>query len=93
MDDNVRVHVIITGRVQGVGFRYDIQRAAQRIGVCGWVRNRRDGSVEGVFEGEKERVKRMLDWCQHDAALARVDRVSLAWEPFSGEYTDFSIVR
>jgi len=92
MAENVRAHVIITGRVQGVGFRYDTQWAAQRIGVHGWVRNRRDGSVEGVFEGEKERVNRMLDWCQHGSALARVDHVSLEWEPFNGEYTAFNIV-
>jgi len=92
MAESVRAHVIITGRVQGVGFRYDTQRSAQRIGVCGWVRNRRDGSVEGVFEGEKERVQRMLDWCQRGAALARVEQVSLAWEPFNGEYTAFTIV-
>jgi len=92
MADNVRAHVIITGRVQGVGFRYDTQGAAQRIGVYGWVRNRRDGSVEGVFEGEKERVNRMLDWCRQGSALARVDQVGIEWEPFNGEYTAFNIV-
>ncbi len=92
MEDNVRAHVVITGRVQGVGFRYDTQGAARRIGVYGWVRNRRDGSVEGVFEGEKERVNRMLDWCRQGSALARVDHVGIEWGPFSGEYTAFNIV-
>ena len=46
-----------------------------------------------MFEGEKERVDRMLDWCRQGSALARVDQVSLEWEPFSGEFTAFSIVR
>jgi acylphosphatase len=49
--------------------------------------------VEGVFEGEKEHVDRMLDWCRQGSALGRVDQVSLEWEAFSGEYTAFSIVR
>ena len=93
MADYVRAHVIITGRVQGVGFRYDTQWAAQRIGVHGWVRNRRDGSVEGVFEGEKERVDHMLDWCRQGSALGRVAQVSLEWEPFSDDYTAFNLVR
>ena len=56
MGENVRAHVIISGRVQGVAFRADTRWAAQRIGVFGWVRNRRDGSVEAVIEGEKPRA-------------------------------------
>jgi acylphosphatase len=92
MAENVRAHVIITGRVQGVAFRADTRWAAQRFEVCGWVRNRRDGSVEAVIEGEKERVEKMLAWCRQGPALARVDDVQLAWEPYTGEFAQFSIM-
>jgi acylphosphatase len=91
MAENVRAHVIITGRVQGVAFRADTRWAAQRIGVFGWVRNRRDGSVEAVIEGEKPRVEEMLAWCRKGSALARVDHVTLEWEPYTGEFTTFVI--
>jgi len=91
MGENVRAHVIIAGRVQGVEFRADTRWAAQRIGVFGWVRNRRDGSVEAVIEGEKQRVEEMLAWCRKGSALARVDDVKLEWEPYTGEFTQFII--
>jgi acylphosphatase len=91
MAENVRAHVIITGRVQGVAFRADTRWTAQRLEVFGWVRNRHDGSVEAVIEGEKERVEKMLEWCRQGPAVARVDDVKLAWEPYTGEFTQFSI--
>jgi acylphosphatase len=93
MAENVRAHVIIRGRVQGVGFRYDTQWAAQGAGVHGWVRNRSDGSVEAVIEGEKERVDRMLEWCRRGSALSRVDAVEVAWEACTGEFVAFAIRR
>jgi acylphosphatase len=57
-----RVHVIVTGDVQGVGYRYTLRLEAQRAGVSGWVRNRRDGSVEAEVEGAPERVDGILAW-------------------------------
>jgi acylphosphatase len=56
------VRAVVTGRVQGVGFRWSARRAAERIGVAGWVRNRADGSVEAHVEGPEERVDSMLSW-------------------------------
>jgi acylphosphatase len=93
MAENVRAHVIISGRVQGVGFRYDTQWAAQGIGVQGWVRNRRDGTVEAVIEGDKERVERMLAWCRRGSALSCVEAVEVSWEDYTGEFTAFAIRR
>jgi len=91
MGENVRAHVLITGRVQGVAFRADTRWTAQQIGVSGWVRNRRDGSVEAVVEGEEERVEKMLAWCRRGPALARVDEMKLEWEPYTGEFEQFII--
>jgi acylphosphatase len=90
---NVRAHVIVTGRVQGVAFRADARWAAERAGVTGWVRNRPDGSVEAMVEGGRAAVAQMLAWFRKGSALARVDEVASNWEPYTGEFTEFRIVR
>lgn len=70
--------VTIRGRVQGVGYRDWMQRAAERLGVRGWVRNRRDGSVEALVAGEAAAVRALLAACRRGPALARVDEVAEA---------------
>jgi len=92
MADNVRAHAVISGRVQGVAFRIETHWAAERIGVRGWVRNRRDGTVEALFEGERARVEEMVAWCRRGPELARVEAVDLRWEDYRGEFAKFSIV-
>ncbi|WP_375460541.1 acylphosphatase [uncultured Enterovirga sp.] len=77
------IRVVISGRVQGVGFRYWTGREAGRHGLAGWVRNRRDGSVEAVFAGPAEAVAAMLEACRQGPAGARVDAV--AEHPASAE--------
>jgi len=80
-----RVHVKIYGRVQGVWFRANTKEKAEEVGVGGWVRNMPDGSVEAVFEGEDEKVEKMIEWCRHGPPLARVDRVEVRYEDLKGE--------
>ncbi len=89
--EKVRARVIVEGRVQGVFFRYHTQEAALRFEVKGWVRNRRDGSVEALFEGYKEKVDQMIQWCHRGPSEARVTKVHLNWEDYIGEFDDFSI--
>ena len=91
MGKQVRAHAVISGRVQGVFFRVETQRAAERFGVCGWVRNRRDGSVEAVFEGEQHAVDATLNWCQQGPGMARVDKVDVSWQDYTGEFKSFDI--
>ena len=92
MDDKVRAHVIITGRVQGVFFRMETQRAAQRIGgVTGWVRNKRDGSVEALFEGDKTQVGKVLEWCHVGSPNSNVKNVNVEWEEYAGEFSRFDV--
>lgn len=93
MDDKVRAHVIISGRVQGVFFRMETMQAAQRFGVFGWVRNLRDGTVEAVFEGKKSQVDRILDWCIQGPPNAHVTDVKKEIQVYSGEgeFSDFRI--
>ncbi len=69
-------HVSVSGRVQGVGYRAWVMDEARRNGLSGWVRNRRDGSVEAVFVGEEEDVAAMVAACRRGPGTARVDRVS-----------------
>jgi acylphosphatase len=71
------VHARITGRVQGVGFRAWMEQTAERLGVQGWVRNRRDGSVEAVIAGDTSKVDEMLTMCWQGPPAARVDGVSV----------------
>jgi acylphosphatase len=72
------VHVIITGIVQGVGYRTLVEREAERRGLAGWVRNRRDGSVEAVFSGGDVTVAAMLGACRRGPPAGRVDDVAEA---------------
>jgi acylphosphatase len=92
MSRPVRAHVLISGRVQGVCFRMETQRAAENIGVSGWVRNKRDGCVEAVFEGEETLVNEAVSWCRKGAPLSRVDDVSVNWLPYTGEFKGFKIL-
>ena len=91
MQKQVRAHAIISGRVQGVFFRMETQRAAGRFGVFGWVRNRPDGSVEAVFEGQQQAVDAVLQWCQEGPNLAVVKNVEGKWLDFTGEFESFDI--
>jgi len=87
----VRAHVRVSGRVQGVGFRYSTQHVAREAGLGGWVRNLRGGGVEAVFEGEQADVDRVVEWCRHGPPGARVENVDLEWETPSVE-REFSIL-
>jgi acylphosphatase len=76
--------VIVRGRVQGVGFRYAVARAAQSRGVAGWVSNRPDGTVEAVFEGEPEAVDSLVRFSRDGPRGAAVDRVDVVDEEPEG---------
>ena len=89
--DNIRVRLIIQGRVQGVWFRDSTRREAMRLGVNGWVKNRRDGGVEVLAEGPEERVKQLVTWCHHGPSHARVTDVHQTEEAWQGEFDSFDI--
>lgn len=86
-----QLHLVVSGLVQGVGYRHSTYRKAIELGLRGWVRNLPDGDVEAVFQGDRARIERMLAWCRHGPALARVDRVSETWQPASPAYDEFQI--
>lgn len=86
-----QIHCIVRGRVQGVFYRASTQREAKRLGVTGWVKNRPDGSVEIVAEGEDEALREFLGWVQRGPTAARVEKVDTRWRGFSGEFGEFRI--
>lgn len=90
---NVRAHVIFFGRVQGVFFRDNTRRKAEELGVTGWVRNLRDGSVEALIEGPKEKVEELIEWCRTNQPYARVTEAKVSWEEYRGEFQEFFIRR
>jgi acylphosphatase len=65
----------VTGLVQGVGFRYALRDEAQRLGLRGWVRNRADGSVEALAQGEPQALEALIDWARRGPPAARVDQL------------------
>ena len=87
----IRAHVLISGRVQGVSFRWYTQRMAQRLGLSGWVRNLADGRVEALFEGPDQQVRQAVSWCYHGEGMARVENVEASYHEASGEFRGFRI--
>ena len=87
----VRRHLLISGVVQGVGYRWSCQRAAKGIGVTGWVRNLPDGRVEVVAQGTKEQVEQLIQWCYRGPEEARVSDIAVADEETAGDFQDFGI--
>jgi len=80
----IRRRLIVHGRVQGVGFRWAIARAAESRGVSGWAANRADGTVEAVLEGEPDAVEALIRICSEGSRGSRVDRVDVAEEQAEG---------
>jgi len=83
--NRVRAHVHVSGRVQGVYYRANTRDAARDAGVDGWVRNLDDGRVEAVFEGPRDAVEGMVEWCHDGSPAARVEDVDVTYEDARGE--------
>jgi acylphosphatase len=84
------VHVVVEGRVQGVGFRAWVEREAQRRRLSGWVRNRSDGSVEAVFSGDEAQVRSMVEACHRGPRMASVRSVNSSVHP-DQDWTEFAV--
>jgi len=89
----VRAHVFVSGRVQVVFFRMETRYEAMKRNIVGWVRNTSDGRVESIFEGERGDVERLIDFCRMGPPGARVTKIDVQWEEYTGEFKDFKIRR
>ena len=93
MSLHARVHLVITGLVQGVAFRQSAAFEAERLGLAGWVKNLPDGRVEAEAEGAREKLEVFARWCEHGPTGARVEWVDARWSDASGKERGFQIVR
>ena len=97
MDDKLvelppaRLHVIVEGRVQGVGFRYYVLEKASLLGLTGWVRNRWDDTVEVLAEGGREPLDKLLSTLHKGPTASYVENLKVDWEDYLGEFGGFSI--
>ncbi len=88
---DTRIHLIISGIVQGVSFRTSTLKEALRLNLTGWVKNCPDGSVETVAEGEENKIEEFILWCRQGPSLAKVESLKIRKENFLGEFKNFSI--
>ena len=92
MSENKRtVHVRVEGRVQGVGYRAFVEMRAAELGLTGWVRNRRDGSVEAVLQGSPDAIEAVLDACRAGPPASRVARLDIIGEGV-GAFDGFDVL-
>ncbi|HEX9561807.1 MAG TPA: acylphosphatase [Candidatus Dormibacteraeota bacterium] len=89
--EHERLHGVVRGDVQGVGFRYFLAREARALGLRGWVRNRDDGSVEFVAEGPRHDLERLLEAARRGPGHARVAGVSVEWSSAGGGLEPFDL--
>lgn len=92
MKKNVRVKVLVSGRVQGVFFRQNTKDLAKKFGLKGWVKNLPNGKVEAVVEGKKETVEKLVEWLKKGPSLAKVEDLKIDWQEAKGDFEDFQIL-
>ena len=86
-----RLHLIISGRVQGVGFRAFVHKQAQELALNGWVRNLPDGKVESVAEGPEEKLNHFLNYCKQGPTRSQVTSIAESWEKPENHWNQFTI--
>ena len=88
-----RVHLLISGEVQGVCYRATTREEAERLGLKGWVRNLDSGQVEAEVEGPQDLIDELIRWCHHGPPAAEVSEVKVTPREFRGEFRGFGILR
>ena len=91
MGEKVRVHIVVSGRVQGVLYRAGARQKARELGITGWTHNLIDGRVELMAEGEQEKVEQFAEWCRQGPPLAKVENVEIEYEDSKGDLEDFEV--
>ena len=86
-----RLHIVIEGIVQGVFYRASTIEESSKLGLTGWVKNCPDGRVEAVFEGNTDKIEKILEWCKEGPPGAVVRNVETVWEQATGDYNSFTI--
>jgi acylphosphatase len=87
-----KIHLIISGKVQGVFYRVNAKRKAEELGLKGWIKNTSDGKVEIVAEGNEDGLKEMIEWCYNGSSGAVVDEVEAKWMECEKKFDKFEII-
>ncbi len=90
---NSRLHATVSGRVQGVSFRFFVLEQASQLDLTGWVRNRWDGSVELTAEGNRQRLEALLSALRQGPPMASVEDVDFEWQVYTGEFIRFDVTQ
>jgi len=93
LTEEIRVHIFVRGKVQGVYYRQNTLQKAQELGIFGWVRNLSDGRVEAIMEGSKINIEKMLAWCKEGPVGAYVEDVEIIYEEYKNEFSTFDIIK
>lgn len=86
------VHLLITGKVQGVFYRAAAKDVAEQLNLTGWIRNTKDGDVESLVTGEEDQIKEFIEWCKKGPGRAKVDKVTVT-EKEQEQFENFKIVK
>jgi len=86
-----RIHIIVSGRVQGVFYRLSAKRQAKILNLTGWIKNKENGKVEIIAEGEEENLRKLILWCRRGPLIARVEDIKTEWKEYKGEFEYFSV--
>lgn len=86
-----RIHAFVLGKVQGVFFRANTKKEANRLKIVGWVRNLEDGRVEFVAEGEESDLNCLIEWVKKGPSWAEVEDLQIEWEEYEGSFDYFEI--
>ncbi len=89
--EKVRAHLFVSGRVQGVFFRENAKKKAEKMSVSGWIKNLKDGRIEAILEGDKANVVELIKWAEHGPFWAKVESVETNWENYRAEFNNFEI--
>lgn len=89
--DKKRVHIIVLGKVQGVFFRASTKDTADNLELSGFVRNKSDGTVEVIAEGDRGQLQKLVDWCHIGPDRSIVSGVEVDWSPYTAEFQEFNI--
>ena len=87
-----RVHILVSGKVQGVFFRQALKVVAKKNNVLGWVRNLKDGRVEAIVEGDNKSINSVIEWTHIGPANSRVDDTEVSNEEFKNEFSTFDVL-
>jgi acylphosphatase len=87
-----RSHIFVSGKVQGVFFRENTRKKAAEFGLNGFVRNLLNGKVEAVFEGEKEKIEKIIQWIKKNPETAQIKNIEINWQNYQGKFKKFEII-